>query len=93
MRMEIKNESYNRFLKRKEFGVYIDHIEEATPSAAAVQQMLAKQANSAVEKTEIRARGSANGGAASKCTAYVWDEKTVKGLSKKEEAPAPAESS
>lgn len=87
MKIEIKNEKYNRFLKRKELGLDIDHPEETTPSAAAIQQLVAKQFNSDVDKTEVREIFSALGSPTSKSVVFVWDEKTVKDLSKKEGKP------
>lgn len=90
MRLEIKSENYNRFLKRKELDVEIEHPEEATPSTAAIQQTVAKQSNSQVEKTEVKEIFSVLGAPISKGLVFVWDEKTVKDLSKKEE-PAAAE--
>lgn len=80
MRLEIKNEKYNRFLKRKELDILIEHPEEATPSTASVQQLLAEQAGSQTEKTEIKEIISDKGAPMSRCLAYVWDEKTVKDL-------------
>ena len=85
MRLEIKNENYNRFLKRKEMNVDIEHPEESTPSMASVQQLIAKQANIEVEKTEIKEIITSLGVPTSKCLVFVWDEKKVKDLSKKDE--------
>jgi len=98
MKVEIKEENYNRFLKRKELDIEIEHPEEATPSTAALQQLVARQASAPVDKTEVKEIFSAIGAATSKGIVFVWDEKTVKDLSKKEEKtgqaegqPAPAE--
>ena len=85
MKVDVKDEKYNKFLKRKELDLIIEHPEEATPSMAAIQQLLAKQINTEVEKTEIVEVHTAPGSTESKCLVYVWDEKTVKDLSKKEE--------
>ncbi|KHO47791.1 MAG: seg [archaeon GW2011_AR5] len=91
MKVDIKSENYNKFLKRKELEVTIEHPEEATPSTAALQQVVAKQTGAPADKTEIKEIFSALGAATSKGLVFVWDEKTVKDLSKKEEAPAAAE--
>ncbi len=84
MKIEVKEEKQNRFLKRKELEVIIEHPEEATPSMVSVQQLLAKQLGSAADKTEIKEVHTAPGSTKSKCLVFVWDEKTVKDLSKKE---------
>ena len=91
MKVEIKEENYNRFLKRKELDIEIEHPEEATPSTAALQQLVARQASAPVDKTEVKEIFSAIGAATSKGIVFVWDEKTVKDLSKKEEKTGQAE--
>ncbi len=90
MKLEISSEKHNRFMKRKEVEVAIEHPEEATPSTAAVQQLVSKQTSTPPEKIEVKEIFSDLGAATSKGLIFVWDEKTVKDLSKKEEAPAEA---
>jgi ribosomal protein S24E len=85
MKIDIRKEHYNRLLKRKEIMFSIDHIEEATPSMAAVQQLLAKQLGAGVDKTEIKEIQTLSGSPESECTAFLWEEKTVKDMSIKEE--------
>lgn len=85
MRIETKSENYNKFLKRKELYLDIIHPEESTPAMAAVQQYIAKEKNAPAEKTEIKEIISARGSPTSKCIVFIWDDKTVKDLSKKEE--------
>lgn len=93
MKLEIKNENYNRFMKRKEIGIDIEHPEESTPSMAAVQQLVAKQTNAAVEKVEVKEIVSARGAPSSSSLIFVWDEKNVKDLSKKPQDDAQASGS
>lgn len=85
MKVEIKKEYYNKFLKRKELDVDIEHPEEATPSTAALQQIVSKQASTPAESTEIMEIITAMGAPVSKGLVFVWDDKKVKDLSKKEE--------
>ena len=88
MKLDIKNETYNRFLKRKELEITLEHPEESTPSMASIQHLVAKQANAAVEKTEVKEIITSRGSPTSTCLTFIWDDKTVKDLSKKEEKPA-----
>lgn len=90
MKLEVKNEKYNRFLKRKELELIIEHPEEATPSNAALQQMISKHADSDAEKIEIKSVISSHGSPTSTCLVFVWDEKTIKNMpkEKKEEGEA-----
>ncbi len=91
MRMEIKNENYNRFLKRKEIEIYLEHPEEATPSIAAVSEIVAKQTSSEPDKIEIKEIMTSRGSSESNGIVFVWDEKIPKKETKtepkKEEAP------
>jgi len=91
MKIEVKSENYNKFLKRKELRLDIVHPEESTPAMAVVQQYIAKEKSVPVEKTEIIEIISSRGSPTSKCLAFLWDEKIVKDLSKKEEPKKPAQ--
>ena len=84
MKLEISSEKHNRFMKRKEIVIAIEHPEEATPSTASVQQAVAKETGAQTEKTEVMEIFSDMGAATSKGLVFVWDEKIVKDLSKKE---------
>ena len=84
MRLEIKNENYNRFLKRKEIEIYIDHPEEATPSTASILELVSKQASSEIDKTEVKEIMTSSGSAESTGVVFVWDEKVIKKEAKTE---------
>ncbi len=88
MKIEVKNENYNKFLKRKEVEVAIEHPEEATPSTVAVQQLFAKQANADIECTEIKEIITGLGTPSSKCLVFVWDEKKAVKKEKSRETTA-----
>jgi ribosomal protein S24E len=85
MKLEIKDEKYNKFLKRKEIEAMIEHPEESTPSVASIQHLMAKQMHSSVDKTEIKSIYTSKGSSYSKCSAFIWDTKIVKDLAVKEE--------
>ena len=95
MKFEIANEKNNIYLRRKELDVRIDHIGEPTPMKAALQQLLAKQLNKAVEHIEIVNLFSDKGRALAKSRVYIWEDAKAQDLSKvvkkKAEAAAPAE--
>ncbi len=91
MKLEVRNETYNRFMKRKEIDIVIEHPEESTPSMAQVQHLIAKHLNTSIEKTEIKTIYTSKGSPYSLCTAFVWDNKTVKDHAKKEEKKEGAE--
>ncbi len=84
MKLEVKNETYNRFLKRKELDLFIEHPEESTPSTANIQQLLAKQINAEVEKVEVKNIISSRGSPVSKSLIFVWDEKKIAAKTAKE---------
>ena len=93
MKFEIVNEKNNIYLRRKELDVRIDHIGEPTPTKAALQQLLAKQLNKAVEHIEIVNLFSDKGRALAKSKVYVLEDAKAQDLSKvvkKEAAAAPA---
>lgn len=92
MKIEIKNQKDNPFLKRKELDVLIDHSGEPTPAKAAVQRLMAKELGKGVENVEIKNIFSIFGQQRSKSKIFVWDEKKVPDLStvkkeKKEKKP------
>ncbi|MAH42511.1 hypothetical protein CL614_02180 [archaeon] len=93
MKIEIKNEKQNPFLKRIELNIDIDHTEEATPSKAALQQWVAKEKKKDVISVEVIDIFSDTGKNTAVAQVFLWDEKKVDDLSKpkekkKEEAPA-----
>jgi ribosomal protein S24E len=77
MRIELRNENYNRLMKRREINFFIDHTQEPTPSTASVRELLSKQIDVPAEKTEIREIMTARGMQASDCKAFVWDNKVI----------------
>lgn len=85
MKTEVLSEKSNPFLKRKEIVVEIENPEEATPSKAAVQQLLAKTLSKDAECVEIIDIFQGKGVSKAKARINLWDEKKVKDLSKKEE--------
>ena len=85
MKLDVTSDNYNRLLKRREIDLSIDHIEESTPSMAQMQQLVASQMGAATTNTEIKEVMTQKGAAFSTCRAFVWDEKSVKDLSAKEE--------
>jgi ribosomal protein S24E len=91
MKTNKENEKYNRFLKRKEINLLVEHPEEATPSMAALQQLVAKENGVGAEKVEVVEVKTPTGSTKSKCLIFIWDEKTVKDLSKKESPDSPKE--
>ncbi len=82
MKFEVADERNNIYLKRKELDVKIDHMGEATPMKAALQQLLAKQLNKDVEHIDIVNIFSDKGRALAASKVYVWDEKKAQDLSK-----------
>jgi len=83
MRLEVTKEKLNPLLKRKEVEAAVEHPEEATPSAAALQQLFAKQLNAEVERVDVKHVFSGRGIPKAKAVIFVWDEKRVEDLSKK----------
>jgi len=82
MKFEIANEKNNIYLRRKELDVRIDHIGEPTPTKAALQQLLAKQLNKAVEHIDIVNIFSDKGRALAKSCIYLWEDAKAQDLSK-----------
>ena len=85
MKTTIKEQKENPFLKRKEMLIEIDHSSSATPSKAALQQLIAKEMKETAEKVDVRSIYSGHGLAKANAKIFVWKEKKVKDLSKKEE--------
>src|SRR3989344_5844110 len=85
MKTTIKDQKDNPFLKRKEMLVEIDHSSSPTPSKAALQQLIAKELKETAEKVDVRSIYSGHGLARAEAKIFVWKEKEVKDLSKKEE--------
>ncbi len=91
MKVEIKEERQNPFLKRSELKVDIDHSGESTPKKAELQQWIAKEKKKDVTSIEIVDIVSDTGKSVAKANVFLWDEKKVSDLSKepaKEETPA-----
>ena len=84
MKTTIKDQKDNPFLKRKEMLIEIDHSAASTPSKAALQQLLSKELKEELEKIDIRTIYSGHGLAKSESKVFIWHEKKVKDLSKKE---------
>lgn len=84
MKIEVKDERHNPFMKRKELTVEIENPEEATPSKASLQQLVAKQLSKDAEHVEIIDIMQGKGVSKAKARIDVWDEKKAKDLSKKE---------
>ena len=85
MKTTIKDQKDNPFLKRKEMLVEIDHSSSPTPSKAALQQLIAKELKETAEKVDVRSIYSGQGLAKANAKIFVWHDKKVKDLSKKEE--------
>ena len=85
MKTEIVQNKYNPLLKRKELVVNIENPEEPTPAKAALQHLLAKETGKDVENIEILDIFSSHGMPKSVVRAFIWDEKRVRDLAKKEE--------
>jgi ribosomal protein S24E len=88
MKYIIVQENYNKFMKRKEVVISIDHTGGATPSLAGLQLLLSKDMNTAPEHIEIKNIFSYRGKPGSKAKIFVWDEPKVADLSKPKEQPA-----
>jgi ribosomal protein S24E len=86
MKINVINEKYNPFLKRKELEVSIEHETASTPSKAALQVLVSQEMKKPVEHIEIVNIYSSHGKPTSVSSIFLWDEKKVKDLSKKEES-------
>lgn len=85
MKIEIKIEKDNPFMKRKELIVEIDHAGEATPTKASIQKEVASIKNISPEHVDVRKIFSRKGIAKSEAKIFVWEEPKVKDLSKEAE--------
>lgn len=85
MKITVLSEKYNPYLKRKEMSIAIEHESAATPSKEALQSFMAKEIKKEHEHIEIVNIFSTFGKSKSVSTIFVWDEKKVPDLSKKEE--------
>lgn len=90
MKLEVRKEKHNPHMKRKELEMEIAHENEATPTRAALQQLVAKQLGHSAESTDVRGIYTQGGAAVSRAKVFVWAEKKVEDLSKPKEAQ-PAE--
>ena len=80
MKIEIKNEKQNPFLKRAELNIEIDHTEESTPSKAALQQWVAKERKKDVTSVEVIDIFSDTGKNTAVAHVFLWAEKKVDDL-------------
>ena len=72
MKLELKNEKVNPYMKRRELHIHIEHEGEATPTKAALQQLAAKQFGFEADKTDVRSIFSASGSPCSEAKVFVW---------------------
>ncbi|MBI3190585.1 hypothetical protein HYZ41_02690 [archaeon] len=82
MKVDIKSERYNPFLKRKELVVHIENPTEPTPRKSALQQLMAKETKKDVENIEVIDIFSNNGEPKAVAHVDIWDDKKVRNLSK-----------
>lgn len=83
MKLEILSEKQNIFLKRKEMQVAVDHSNEATPSKAALQELVAKQFSEPAERVDVRTVYSDRGRPLSLSKIFVWEEPPKKAAKEK----------
>ncbi|MEM7813907.1 MAG: hypothetical protein QW548_03350 [Candidatus Aenigmatarchaeota archaeon] len=90
MKVSIFSEKDNPFMKRKEVVALVEHGSEATPSRAAVQQILAREWGIKPEQVDVKGIFTRVGKQASRVKVHVWSEPKVPDLSKqpKEEKKA-----
>jgi len=81
MKPHISSEKDNTFFKRRELTVTVDHERAATPSKAALQQLLAKQLGHDVTSIDIVNIFTGYGTMTSSAKVFVWKEKKVADLS------------
>lgn len=75
MKIKIETRKKNVFFNREDLGGKISHTNEATPSKAAVQLMLAKELKVKPEHVEVCQIMTMFGKHVSKLIARVWKEK------------------
>ncbi len=85
MKLSVKTEKINPFLKRKELHVAIGHEGEPTPTKAAVADAVAKEKVAHEGHVDVRNIFSLSGSGNSKSKVFIWDEKIVKKEKLKEE--------
>ena len=97
MKVSIFSEKDNPYMKRKEIVALVEHGGGATPSRAAIQQLLAKEWGAKVEQVDVKGVFTRVGRQASRVKVHVWYEPKVPDLSKQpkeekktEAAAAPA---
>jgi len=91
MQLKTSSEKENPYMKRKELVVAVDHSGAATPSNAAVQQMLAQEQGVEPEQVDIKGIYTLVGRQSSRAIIFVWQEKKVANLAKPPEPEAPKE--
>jgi len=82
MKIEIKQDRENPFLKRRELIVDIVHEKESTPTKAAIQKLLSAQLNIEPTYIEIDKIFSKKGISYSEAKIKIWKEPIVKDLEK-----------
>ncbi len=90
MKTNVEGEKYNRFLKRKELDIVVEHPHEQTPSMAALQKLIAKEQNVEAEKVEVIEAKTHTGSTKTKCLVFIWDEKKTKSEAKDEKVAEPS---
>ena len=91
MKLDVKDEKHNPYMKRKELVLHIEHHAESTPSKAAVHELFTRQTSAEKEKVEIIDIVSETGLPKSKSNVFVWDEVPKKKVKKGESAEAKEE--
>lgn len=84
MKLNLVEEKENPFLGRIKVTYCAEHPHEPTPSKANLQAWIAKERSIEPEKVEIKQVITEVGRPVSNITVYLWREKNVKDLSKKE---------
>ena len=85
MKIDIIDEKYNPFMKRKELVINIETPEESTPARAQLIELLTKHIDKQADYIEVTKILSSHGLPKAKAWIFVWDEKRLK-EEKKEEA-------
>ncbi len=86
MKLQIKSERNNPFLKRKEIDLMIDHEGQATPTREQLREEAAKLLNVSKEYIEVRRIMSVKGAAKSVARIYVHEEPIAEEKKEKTEA-------
>ncbi len=93
MKIEIKTEKENPFMKRVELIVEIDHEGGSTPTKASIQKEIFTMKKVSPEHVDVRNVFSKRGIAKSEAKIFVWNEPKVKDLSKEAEKKSEGEAS